>query len=417
MAEPGKTADSKLKVFISYSRDDLDFADQLVAGLEVGGFEPTIDRHGISGGEDWKLRLGGLLRDADTIVFVLSPASARSEICAWEVEEAARLGKRILPVNCRPLEGATPPTRLQDLNYIFFYAEPKSPGSGFGAGLAQLVTALNTDFDWIREHTRLLQRATEWDRGKRLPIRLLSGDDIAAAKAWAARRPERAPEPTVLHLDFIKASEQEETARAGAERKRLDDMAAVQTERANALKAAEDALKREAQAQRRSTKLRNVGLFVLSLAAAVAGLLAYIANGQRTKAVANLRAGQTTESYFRAEQAMRALTAADATTGLLVALDGLPDAGSDDPLKRDRPYVPEAEHALRTALWAHRERAVLAGHAGPVRSTVFSTDGSRILTASDDKTARVWSADGKLLAVLGGPDGHQGPVQSATFSI
>jgi len=30
------------------------------------------------------------------VVFMLSPASARSEICAWEVEEAARLGKRIL---------------------------------------------------------------------------------------------------------------------------------------------------------------------------------------------------------------------------------------------------------------------------------------------------------------------------------
>ena len=71
------------------------------------------------------------------MVFVLSPASARSEICAWEVEEAARLGKRILPVNCRPLEGASPPPRLRDLNYIFFYAEPKVPGSGFGTGLAQ----------------------------------------------------------------------------------------------------------------------------------------------------------------------------------------------------------------------------------------------------------------------------------------
>jgi hypothetical protein len=44
-------------------------------------------------------------------------------------------------------------------------------------------------------------------------------------------------------------------------------------------RARQDALKREAQAQRRSTKIRNVGLFVLSLAAAVAGLLAYVADG------------------------------------------------------------------------------------------------------------------------------------------
>src|SRR5262249_3350380 len=102
-ASPDK---GKLRVFISYSRDDLYFANQLDAALKAYGFECFIDREGISGGEEWKQRLGNLIRGADTVVFVLSPTSARSEICAWEVGEAARLGKRILPVNCRPLEGA-----------------------------------------------------------------------------------------------------------------------------------------------------------------------------------------------------------------------------------------------------------------------------------------------------------------------
>jgi hypothetical protein len=125
---------------------------------------------------------------------VLSPASALSEICGWEVDESARLGKRILPVVCRPLEGASPPPRLRDLNYLFFYDDQRVADSGFGTGLAELVAALNTDFDWLREHTRYLQRATEWDRGGRPTNRLLSGDDIAEAKAWAARRPKNAPE-------------------------------------------------------------------------------------------------------------------------------------------------------------------------------------------------------------------------------
>jgi hypothetical protein len=52
----------KLSVFISNSRDDLDFADQLDASLQLAGFETTIDRRGISGGEDWKARLGVLIR-------------------------------------------------------------------------------------------------------------------------------------------------------------------------------------------------------------------------------------------------------------------------------------------------------------------------------------------------------------------
>ena len=235
-SRPDSPDRGKLRVFISYSRDDLDFADQLDAALDACGFECVIDRHGISGGEDWKRRLGNLISEADTVVFVLSPTSARSEICAWEVEEAARLGKRILPVNCRPLEGASPPPRLRDLNYIFFYEDPKVPGSGFGTGLAKLVAALNTDFDWLREHTRYLQRATEWDRGGRPANRLLSGDDIAEAKAWAARRPKSAPEPTALHLDFIRASEEEAEARSSAQRKQLEAMAAAQAERETALR-------------------------------------------------------------------------------------------------------------------------------------------------------------------------------------
>src|SRR5262249_34315605 len=126
----------KLRVFISYSRDDLKFADQLEAALNLCGFECLIDRHDISGGEDWKRRLGNLIREADTVAFVLSPSSARSPTCDWEVEEAARLNKRILPANCQPLEGESPPPRLRELNYIYFYEEPKFPGSGFGTGLA-----------------------------------------------------------------------------------------------------------------------------------------------------------------------------------------------------------------------------------------------------------------------------------------
>src|SRR5262245_28390438 len=257
---------AKLRVFISYSRDDLKFADQLDAALNAYGFECIIDRHGISGGEEGKRRLGNMISEADTVVFVLSPSSARSETCAWEVEEAARLGKRILPVNCRPLEGASPPPRLRERNYIFFHADPKAaPDAGFGTGLASLVAALNTDLDWLREHTRYLQRASEWNAVGRPPNRLLSGDDIAEAKAWAARRPKNEPEPTALHLDFIRASEEEAEARASAQRKQLEAMAAAQAERETALHEAEEALKQAADAQRKRARIRNIALVAVSI--------------------------------------------------------------------------------------------------------------------------------------------------------
>jgi TIR domain len=137
----------KLNVFISYSRDDLAFADVVDAALRLGGFKTVLDRHGISPGEDWKTRLGALIRDCDTVAFVTSATSAKSETCIWEVGEAVRLGKRIVPVLPRALGEAKPPLALAALDYILCYAEPNRPGSGFGPGLLSLAEALETDLD------------------------------------------------------------------------------------------------------------------------------------------------------------------------------------------------------------------------------------------------------------------------------
>ena len=43
------------RVFISYSRKDMAFADRLEAALEARGFEPLIDRTEIYAFEDWSI--------------------------------------------------------------------------------------------------------------------------------------------------------------------------------------------------------------------------------------------------------------------------------------------------------------------------------------------------------------------------
>ncbi|WP_435008935.1 protein kinase domain-containing protein [Tundrisphaera lichenicola] len=62
----------------------------------------------------------------------------------------------------------------------------------------------------------------------------------------------------------------------------------------------------------------------------------------------------------------------------------------------------------------HSEIFTIKGHAGPVPSVAYSPDGSRILTGSDDGTARLWDATtgAEVLTIKA----HAGPVGSAVFS-
>ena len=299
MAEAAGQA-SKLNVFFSYSRDDLDFADQLYAALGAFDFELSIDRHSIPGGDEWEKRLGALIRDAGTVVFVLSPSSAVSKFCQWEVEEAVRLGKRILPVLCRELKDANPPPQLSIRNYIYLYAEKTLPGTGFGAGLADLVKALNTDLDWLREHTRYLRLAKEWDEIGRPPDRrLLSAPDIALAKAWAANRPPKALELIPLQLDFIKASGAEDLRQKSAETQRQREIAEAQAAREEALEREAEAQKSEAEARKREAEQARslarrtlMGLTAAVVLALAAGGFAIFALQQRGTA---LRATETAQ--------------------------------------------------------------------------------------------------------------------------
>lgn len=229
MADADAAADRKLKVFLSYSRKDEDFAQELLAGLQFAGFEPYLDKHDIAAGEDWEARLGRLIEAADTVVFIISPDAVASERCTWEVERTAALNKRLLPIVWRRVEDARVPPRLNQLNYIFF-DKPLT----FVASLKALTTALRTDVAWIREHTRIGELALRWDGRRRADALLLRGEELFAAKAWLSNPPQYAPEPTLLHHEFISASQDAELARTSAERQRLELVELAQEERQKA---------------------------------------------------------------------------------------------------------------------------------------------------------------------------------------
>lgn len=60
---------------------------------------------------------------------------------------------------------------------------------------------------------------------------------------------------------------------------------------------------------------------------------------------------------------------------------------------------------------------ILQGHSDVLTSVQFSKDGKKIVTASNDTTAKIWqTATGECLQTLAGPKGHSNNVMSAVFS-
>ncbi len=134
-----------------------------------------------------------------------------------------------------------------------------------------------------------------------------------------------------------------------------------------------------------------------------------LAQQQKQLAAVQLEEAQREQSRHLENLARQKLETDDGTA-LLLAVEGLPGGTT----AVSRPYIPQAELDLDLAWRLLRERRILVGHEDAVWSAAFSPDGKRIVTASLDKTARVWDVEtGKQ---IGEPLVHESAVWSAAFS-
>jgi WD40 repeat protein len=418
------------KIFISYSRRDQVFTDDLCAALKKRGFNPTIDRSDIYALEDWWQRIQALIVQADTIVFVLSPDGIASKVCAQEVEFAAGLNKRLAPVVCRPVEDALVPEQLRKINYISF-----ADGASFEASADLLAEALSTDIDWVRKHTEFGSQAMKWEQAGRPGPQglLLRSPVLEEAERWIASRPADAPMPTAATLAFITES-------------------------------------RTAATRRRNYLTASLagGLLVALVLAGVAFWQRAVANEQRAAATEQRDRALVTQSRYLADLSSQRLASGDVASAVDFALEALPDErhGVVRPLvKEAMAALAESWRRLRESevvrvpqTWAERREllvaferhavsadhafgvtpqsgeqdqdhkavvyalnrpnepeivATLTGHTKRVNAASMSPGGLRAVTASEDTTARIWDAKtGAALLELA----HQRPVLYAEFS-
>jgi hypothetical protein len=257
------------------------------------------------------------------------------------------------------------------------------------ASWPRLQTAIADQRDRLRRRARFEQALAEWRRNARAEVYLLAGIQLAEAQALDRAR---------------------DVALRGADAQEFLKRGVAQRER-----------QRHRQLRRAWSVAVALGILLVAALSA-----AWWANTQTTVArqAANQRA--TAESQAR-DQLTLAQTAQAQTnyqlnrsiaqrlafaaqsqrdapeTALLLAYEA---AAHDDNLVTSQ--------ALRDALdQASWRPTVLIGHTSFVYRAVFSPDGSRILTASADGTARLWDLNGRSLAIL---HGHTNQLSSAVFS-
>lgn len=231
-------------VFISYSRHNIQFAEQLFNALKKRNISAWVDWQDIPRSAGWWDEITRGIDNASTFLFLMSNASLASPVCTLEVAHAIENGKRVLPVIIETADfdgalekiGALAPddvlgaiisgrdmlamsrhnhATIGHINWIFFNKNPQGIELPFEQSFDELLATIQTDLDHNRRHARLLVLAREWDSNQRDDDFLLIGDELIIAENWLkdAHARKKEPTPSSLHIEFIRMSRETEDAR------------------------------------------------------------------------------------------------------------------------------------------------------------------------------------------------------------
>ncbi|HEY9648048.1 MAG TPA: TIR domain-containing protein [Chroococcidiopsis sp.] len=373
-------------VFISYSRRNKDFVKALHASLQKRGREVWVDWENIPAAADWwrEIQLG--IEVADSFIFVISPDSIQSTVCKQELEHALQHNKRIVPLVFADVDPSIVHPELGKLNWIFF-----RPQDDFDGSFRMLVKALDDDLDYVRQHTRLLLRATEWHTRQRDDSFLLRGSDLKDAETWLSQSKGKRPEPLQLQQDYIWGSRHLELAQQ----------------------------EQELTQERASIRRQRVWVGIVAIASSVAvglGIGSFLLYQQAEES------RQIADVLRVTAERQQLVALSKASEGLFLSgrpFEALLEAIRAGKIFQESDWAqssPELRSLVITALqqsvvWV-QQRNVLDGHQGRVTGVSFSADGQLIASASADGTVKLWRPDGNPVATL---TGHNAPVLSVAM--
>jgi WD40 repeat protein len=335
-------------LFISYSRKDKDFVRRLDESLKSRGREAWVDWEDIRPTEDFIQAIYGAIEGVDTFVFVLTPDSVASVVCGREIAHAAAHNKRMVPIVARDVNADSVHEALAKLNWIFC-----RESDDFEKAADTLISAFDTDLEWVHAHTRLLTRAIEWEAKGKSNSFVLRGEDLRAAEQWLAQAgTEKERQPTALQTEYIIASR-----KAASRRQRIISGAvSLALIVSIILTIVAFAQCQQAVVQRKLADERRIE-----------------AERQARIALSRELAAAATHSSDSSEAELRVILAREAVATTYSV---------------DRTVTAEAAEILRKSV-PPEPIALQFGHKEAISSLAFSPDGKRLATG-DEKIVKIW---------------------------
>ena len=276
---------------------------------------------------------------------------------------------------------------------------------------------------WEREHLHPLQvQAKLWEHAGRPPELLLNQGALLLAKVWAELNDEIVTEG---EREFL-AESSALRAKERASRRRLIaavivailvaivmsvmmQLARMSKAKAEVAQHEAEVAQTEADAARREAQLAQKAAQTASLMAGASELLARNRAGAAAMVLAEMK---TTESVRGWAQLVADILMRDTARSTFTHRRAVRAAAwSPD---GERIVTASADHSAR--IWtANRDRdpTPLVGHDDEVLDAQWSPDGEHILTTSADHSARIWTLEGACVRVL---EGHEGAVVRARWS-
>jgi WD40 repeat protein len=376
-------------IFISYARrDGKGYALKLKEQLTRLDFSCFLDYDELPAGNSLNRTLKRAIKRSAAIIVVGTEGALKSRYVELEVNEFARTGRAIIPIDFEGTLADAPWEVVKERDLV--WVDETKDALSINIPSVPVADAVDKLFKYTRRNVRVraqvIATAALFLLGAALAV-LVIRQQVAAANV----------QRQAAEVATAQAMQEQKNAEAATtEAKRQEGIAA-----ANALMARQ----KEQEATEKAAEARKQGEIAR----------AQTAEAQKQAAIARAKAEEARQQQRLAEQQQKVASSRELAANAVSQLQIDPELSL---LLADKSaataHTFEAEDALRRSLLESHVRVVAEGHRGLVTGASFTPDGEFAVVTGEDNTARVMRlSDGQVVAEL---RGHTKPLRNAAFS-